>query len=239
MRLGKWLVSAWRPYLGWLAFLLCLVLSMLPALLLQENNWLISTALQGRLLMVGPLGIAAAWLAGGWRRPFGGRPVWVWRLLQVLLFLFLGAAVLLQVVGEWLPGFADWWLALKTGAWAALGQHAVAAWMTVASRYVLWWQGVQQDDRGTRRPNPGRNAGIAVWLLAGATGLLARRYHQGLLAAVPILWPVGFIMLYSPADRLIFVAGVALTLGTAPGAGSAGACAGAGRRRSLTTAQAC
>ncbi len=27
VRLGRWLVSAWRPYLGWLAFLLCMALS--------------------------------------------------------------------------------------------------------------------------------------------------------------------------------------------------------------------
>lgn len=212
VRLGRWLVSAWRPYLGWLAFILCLALSTLPALLLQENNWLISTALQGRLLMVGPLGIAAAWLTGGWHRPFGGRPIWVWRLLQVLLFLLLGTAVLLQVVGEWLPGFGDWWLALTTGAWAALGQHAIAAWGTVASRFVLWWQGVQQDSAARDDLVLGGIAGASIWLLAGATGLLARRFRQGLLAAVPILWPVGFIMLYSPADRWIFVAGVALTL---------------------------
>ncbi len=55
-------------------------------------------------------------------------------------------------------------------------------------------------------------AGVAIWLLAGATSLLARRYRKGLLASVPILWPVGFIMLYSPVDRWIFVAAVALAL---------------------------
>lgn len=212
VHLWRWVTSAWRPYLGWLAFLLCLMLSVLPAQLLQENNWLISPALQGRLLMVGPLGIAAAWLAGGWRSPLGGRPVWLWRLLQVLVFLLLGSAVLLQILGEWLPGFGDWWLALTTGAWSGLGQHVVAAWGTVASRYVLWWQGVQQDSAARDDLVLGGIAGTFIWLLAGATAFLARRYRKGLLAAVPILWPVGFIMLYSPVDRWIFVAGIALTL---------------------------
>jgi len=82
----------------------------------------------------------------------------------------------------------------------------------VASRFVLWWQGVQQDSAARDDLVLGGIAGASIWLLAGATGLLARRFRQGLLAAVPILWPVGFIMLYSPADRWIFVAGVALTL---------------------------
>lgn len=212
VRLGTWLASAWRPYLGWLAFSLCLALSMLPAQLLQENKWLISPALQGRLLMVGPLAIGATWLVGGWRRPFRGRPAWAWHLLQVLIFLLLGSAVLLQILGEWLPGFSDWWQALATGIWTPLGEHVVTAWGTVASRYVLWWQGVQQESAARDDLVLGGVAGAAIWLLAGATGLLARRFRKGLLAAIPILWPVGFIMLYSPVDRWIFVAGIALTL---------------------------
>ena len=67
---------------------------------------------------------------------------------------------------------------------------------------------------------------------------LARRYRQGLLAGVPILWPVGFVMLYSPADRWIFVAGVALRWPCTCCLTSRRSCA-AGRRRSLTTVQAC
>ena len=161
------------------------------------------------------------------------------RLLQVLLFLLLGGAVLLQILGEWLPGFGDWWQALTTGLWAPLGQHVVAALTTVASRYVLWWQGVQQDSAARDDMVLGGIAGTAIWLLAGATALLARRYRKGLLAAVPILWPVGFIMLYSPVDRWIFVVGVALTLALHLVPGSAGAGGSAGRRHSSTTARAC
>ncbi len=212
VRLWTWVAGAWRPYLGWLVLLLCMGLSTLPALLLQENRWLISPALGGRLSGVGPLAIVAVWLVGGWRRPFAGRPVWAWRLLQALIFLLLGIAVLLQILGEWVPGFGEWWQALATGLWAPLGQHVVAAWAAVGSRYVLWWQGVQQDSAARDDMVLGGIAGAAIWLLAGATALLARRYRKGLLAAVPILWPVGFIMLYSPVDRWIFVTGVALTL---------------------------
>ena len=70
VRLWAWVAGAWRPYLGWLVLLLCMGLSTLPALLLQENRWLISPALGSRLSGVGPLAIVAAWLVGGWRRPF-------------------------------------------------------------------------------------------------------------------------------------------------------------------------
>ena len=42
--------------------------------------------------------------------------------------------------------------------------------------------------------------------------MLARRFRQGLLAALPVLWPLGFIMLYSPAERWLIVIAVWLAL---------------------------
>ena len=55
-------------------------------------------------------------------------------------------------------------------------------------------------------------ASVIAWLLAGMMVWIVRRTGQGLLGALPILWPVGFVMLYSPAQRWLFVAGVALAL---------------------------
>ena len=112
VRLGMWLVSAWRPYLGWLALFLCIALSMLPALLLQENGWLMSPVLQGRLLWSARWRIAAAWLVGRLAPAVGGTTSWLWRLLQVLLFLLLGASC---------PD-ADAW-ANGCPAWATGGLH--------------------------------------------------------------------------------------------------------------------
>ena len=53
---------------------------------------------------------------------------------------------------------------------------------------------------------------VVVWLLGLLTAGLARRTQQGLLAALPVLWVVGLIMLYSPIDRWLIVGGVALAL---------------------------
>jgi hypothetical protein len=212
VRAGRWVASTWRPYLGWLALLLCIGLSMLPALLLQENGWIVSSVLEGWLLWIGPLAVVAAWLIGGWRRPWTAQPAWLRVATQAVLYLSLGLAAVTQILGEWLPSWDDWWLVQKTGTWAAIGQHIVEAWMTVASRYWLWWQGVQQNSAARDDLILAGIAGAVIWLLSGTTVVLTRRYRQGLLAGIPILWPVGFIMLYSPADRWLFVAGVALTL---------------------------
>jgi hypothetical protein len=211
VRFGLWLASAWRPYLGWLALALCVALSMLPALLLQENGWL-SPVLGGRLLWVGPVAIVTAWFLAGWGQPLAVRPVWLWRALQVLLYLLIGVAVLMQILGEWLPGWGNLRLALTTRAWASLGQHIIEAWLTVAGRYWLWWQGVEQNNAARDDLILAGIAGAVIWLVSGVTVVLARRYRQGLLTGLPILWPVGFIMLYSPADRWIFVMGVTITL---------------------------
>ncbi len=217
VRAALWLVSAWRPHLGWLALALCMALSMLPALLLQENGWLRAPVIELRLVGLGPLAVATAWLLASWRRPWpagrrAARLVWLGRVLRLLLFLLLGAAVLLQLLGDWLPGWGDWWLALTTGAWPALWQHILDSWQAVASRYLLWWQGVQQNNAARDDLILAGIAGALVWLTAGAMVTLLRWRRQGLLASVPILWPVGFIMLYSPADRWLFVSGVALAL---------------------------
>jgi transglutaminase-like putative cysteine protease len=212
VRLAVWCVRTWRPYLGWLVLFLCIGLSTLPALLMAENHWLLSPALEGRLLWLGPLAIATVWLVGGWRVPYGGRALWLRRALQLIFFLAVGFLLLMQVLGEWLPSLGDWWRAFTTGAWPALRAHVVEAWGTVFSRYVLWWQGVQQNSAARDDLILAGIAGAAIWLLAGATAYLARRFRQGLLAGLPILWPVGFIMLYSPIDRWLFVTAVALTL---------------------------
>ena len=82
----------------------------------------------------------------------------------------------------------------------------------LATRYAIWWQGVAQNTTVRDDLILASLASLLTWLLAGLTVWLVRRFNQGLLAALPLLWPVGFVMLYSSAGRWIFVAGVALAL---------------------------
>ncbi len=212
VRLALWLYRTWRPHLGWLALLFCMALAVLPALLMAENNWLRGAALQARLASLGPLAVAAAWLIGGWRQPVQARPALLRRGVQLLVFLVLGLAVVGQVLGEWLPSPASLWQAAASGAWGALGNGVLQAWGTLAARFGLWTQGVQENSAARDDLVLAGVAGAAIWLLAGVTAWLARRTRHGLVAALPVLWPLGFLMLYSPVDRSLFVAGVALAL---------------------------
>jgi transglutaminase-like putative cysteine protease len=212
VRVGMWCYATWRPLLGWAVLLVCMALASVPALLLQENDWLRSWTLEGPLLGLGPLAVVAAWLCAGWRGPLRGRPLWLVRTVQVILFLFLGAAFVLQMLGEWWPGLGLWWQAASTLAWTPLWQHMVEAWQTVLGRLWLWWLGVQQNNAARDDLVLAGIAGVITWLLGGAVAVMARRFRSGLPAGVPILWPVGFVMLYSPAGRWVFVLAVALTL---------------------------
>lgn len=212
VRASVWIYTAWRPYLGWLVLGLCMALAALPALLMVENGWLRSQPLQVRLYLVGPLAVIAGWSVGGWREPLPGRPAWARRSLQVLAYGLLGLAILGQVLGEWIPGPGALSQAAATGQWAALGDQSWGAWTTLIGRYALWLQGVEQNSAARDDLVLAGIAGTIIWLLAGATVLLVRRYRKGLLGAVPVLWPVGFLMLYSPVDRWLFVTGVMFAL---------------------------
>jgi len=212
VRLALWVAKTGRPYLGWLALCLCMGLALLPALLVTENGWLRGQALQTRLGVLGPLAVVVGWLVAGWGRPWQAGPVFLRRTCQLILFLLLGLASAGQALGEWLPSTGMVWQAARSGQWGEPAAHVVDAWQALAGRYGLWWQGVQANSAGRDDLVLAGVVGGITWLLAGAVVLLVRRYRQGLIASLPVLWPLGFLMLYSPADRWLFVMGVTLAL---------------------------
>ncbi|MEJ5249681.1 MAG: transglutaminase-like domain-containing protein [Caldilinea sp.] len=208
----RWLIERGRPDLGWTALALCLALSMLPAALLWENRWLRSGPLIARLYLAGPLAILLIWLVLGWRRPWTSAHRRLRILGQGLGLALLSAAATTQLLVGWAPGPGLLWQAATTGAWGLLVAHAVDAWQRVLVRYALWWQGVQNNAAGRDDLVVFGFALAIVWLFSLASGWLAYRRRNGLLAATPILWLVGLVMLYSAVDRWLFMAGVALAL---------------------------
>lgn len=212
LRTLRWGAATWRPHLGWLTLTLCLLLTMLPALLLWENRWLRTPSLITRLYVAGPLAVMLVWLVGGWRAPFSGQR-WLFRIATQSIALTLFSLLLLsELLVGWLPGLPALWRAVREVGWAELLTQATEAFTRVGVRYVLWWQGVQNNAAGRDELVFFGFALAIVWLLGLATGGLARRTRQGLLAALPVLWVVGLVMLYSAVDRWLIVAGVALAL---------------------------
>jgi transglutaminase-like putative cysteine protease len=208
----RWFVEQGRPHLGWTTLMLCLALSMLPAALLWENRWLRSGPLVARLYLAGPLAILSTWLVLGWRRPWISTHRRLRILVQSLGWFLLSAVVTTQLLVGWAPGPGLLWQAATTGSWDLLTVHAMEAWQRTFVRYALWWQGVQNNAAGRDDLVVFGFALVIVWLFSVATGWLAHRHRNGLLAATPILWIVGLVMLYSAIDRWLFVAGVALAL---------------------------
>jgi transglutaminase-like putative cysteine protease len=212
VRSVRWASERWRPYLGWIVLALCFILTMLPAALLWENRWLRSGALIGRLYLAGPLAIVIFCLVAGWRRPRIGERRFLRIILQGIALLALSSLALSQLLAGWLPGPALIGQAVVTGAWSSLSLYAVESLQQVGVRYALWWQGVQNNTAGRDDLVLFGFALLIVWLLSLLTAWLVRRFRSGLLAAAPILWVVGLVMLYSSVERWLIVAGAGLAL---------------------------
>jgi transglutaminase-like putative cysteine protease len=212
LRAGRWVADRWRPHLGWAVLAICVMLTMLPAALLWENRWLRSGALIGRLYAAGPLAILVFWVVAGWRRPLVGEHKVLRIAVQGVGLLLLTLLIGSQLLASWLPGPMLVWRAAVSGSWPILLAHAGEALQRVGVRYALWWQGVQNNTAGRDDLVFFGFALVIVWLLALLTAWLTRRFRNGLLAATPILWVVGLVMLYSAVDRWLIVAGVALAL---------------------------
>lgn len=212
LRVLRWVAATWRPHLGWSVLALCLLLAMLPALLLWENRWLRVPSLIERLYVAGPLAVTLIWLVGGWRAPFSGRRKVIRIAMQSIILTLLSLLILSELLAGWLPGLPALWQAARSGGWTELLTQASEAFVRVGVRYMLWWQGIQTNAAGRDDLVFFGFALAIVWLLGLATGGLARRTRQGLVAALPVLWVVGLVMLYSAVDRWLIVAGVLLAL---------------------------
>ena len=212
------LLTRLRPYLGWFTLLICAGLAAFPPLGLDALDWLDLRRIGSGLAWVGGLGVVAAWLILGWRRPWldARRGRWWLNLLQALAALLLltmtGLLVLSQLLGHWLPGFGDLWRAARTQAWSALGGEMLAAFARLADHYALWWRGVQAGGAAQDNLVFAGFAGLLFWWTGALTAWLARRFRKGLLAALPPLWLLSLMLLYAGQGRLLLVAALAVAL---------------------------
>lgn len=212
LRALRWVSAQWRPYPGWTVLAICLILTLLPAALLWENRWLQSGALIGRLYGAGPMAVLIFWFVAGWRQPAIGARRFLCAVMRGGALLLLSILAVSQFLAGWLPAPMLIWQTAATGAWDTLPLHAVDAFQRVGIRYALWWQGVQNNTAGRDDLVLFGFVLLIVWLLSLLTAWLVRRFHNGLLAAAPILWMIGLVMLYSVVERWLIVAGVGLAL---------------------------
>jgi len=213
LRATHWLMAHWRPDLGWFVLALCMLLASLPSLALGENRVAELQRIQASIDLVGPSAVLATWLILGWRRP---RRFTRWRVLHLtivwLLLLLAGIVILSQTLIRWIPGLGELWSTLLTGSWPTLGMQLINDWLQLGTRFGLWWQGVRVGGAAQDNLIFAALAGLLFWLLGVVTAWLVRRRQPGLVAAVPLLWLLGTILLYSGENRSLMVGGIMLAL---------------------------
>ena len=202
-----------RPFLGWGVLLVLAWIAVLPTFALRVNNWVELGPDQTVLELLGPLSIFTVWVVAGWRRPrprLAGR--WFGAVLMALLVLAAGFVVISQVAAGWIPGVREVAQSASGGGWAALAEGVASDWMRLGGRVSFWWAGVQSETTAQDNLVFLVIAGTLVWLVAALSAVLARRFRNGLLAAAPLLWLLGTILLYSQEGRILFVFGLGLAV---------------------------
>jgi len=213
LRALYWGLATFRPHLGWLALLTTLILAWLPALALGDNRIVEMRRIQARLDAVGPLAVLATWLLLGWRGPrVRGRWPRLGAVTDVLLFFFLGLLVLSQSMIGWLPGPIRLWQTLLSNRWLELGQEMLGDWQQLLTRLAIWWQGVMSGGAAQDNLLFALFAGLLFWHVSALMAWILRRYEGGLIAALPLLWLLGTLLLYSGVARGLMVGGVALAV---------------------------
>jgi len=213
LRMIHWLVDTYRPYLGWWVLIVTMALAALPSLGLGENRVTELRRIQASVDWVGPGAVVVTWLLLGWRRP---RPFARRRVLHLLgvlsLLLLAGLVILSQTLIRWLPGPGQLWSTAWTGSWSALGWQMITDWFGLATRFSLWWQGVRTGGAAQDNLIFAALAGLLFWLFGVVTAWLLRSRRQGLVAATPLLWLLGTILLYSGVNRSLMLSGVMLAV---------------------------
>lgn len=211
IRAYQWLVTRYRPDLGWFVFLATVALSWLPALALGENRLTEMRRMQAGVDSIGPVAVTITWLLLGWRarRPSTNRSI-VGTIGRWFVFFLAGLLMLSQALTGWLPGIGRLWQTLLTGSWPALVQGVVVDWQQLFTRLSLWWQGVQSGGAAQDSLVFALLAGVVFWSFAALTAWLIRRTQRGLTATLPLLWLLGTLILYTTTNRGLMLAGVAL-----------------------------
>lgn len=216
-----WLEVTWfalqgrlRPDRGWLAFLCCMALALLPINPLHTARFIRTDASLRLLIVSAGLSVLFSWLLIGYGRvrvSSSHRPQQHFAI--VLALLWLGAVVISLFVTEWLPPPGVLWQALRTWNGYEILLHLQVAVDTVSARFSLWQMGALAA--GGDEVLVAATLAAIVWLLGMGTAALCRSGSSGLTVALPGLLLTAIIAVASGEGRWTFLAGLGVALALA------------------------
>jgi len=213
MRVLRFVAAELRPWQGWIACGVCILLAMLPAYTLQANNWVREGETVSMLSSAGALAVLSVWWVAGWGRPVAAQRM---RLASgvyaALVVTLLGGAVVSLLVLRWLPDAASIWLGVRTGDFSTAIAQMNEAVVRFGARLGIWWQGAQGGSVIPDERVFALFAAALIWALAALSAALARATSHALPAMAPLLVLVGAVVFFGGEGRLIFLGALALTL---------------------------
>ncbi|MBK8045826.1 MAG: hypothetical protein IPK16_01010 [Anaerolineales bacterium] len=101
----------------------------------------------------------------------------------MFVYLVIGVVVWLQLLANWLPTYAEWRMIIAGAGWNGFVAGIVADLQQLAARFNLWWQGVMSANAARDDLVLVALAAALIWLMAGLTGWLTRRFGRVSLPA--------------------------------------------------------
>ena len=239
VRFFLYTAERFRPPLGWVVWGVGLLIALLPALAIREADWIDLGRVRVTLEWVSFFGLLSGWLLVNRLRnlrehtlpprpeqaPLVGGPsdppanhgsgrfaVFVVYGLSLLLWTFLGAIIVSQVLVHWIPGPIDLWRAAMANDLRPLVVGVTTDLNSLVLRYTDWARGVEaggayQDDFVFLSL-----FGVVLWFLSGVTALLALTTRNGLIVGAPALWVLATFLFYGRQGRVLILIGFAAAL---------------------------
>lgn len=239
VRLLLAVAGRFRPSLGWMVWVIGLMIALLPALAIREAEWIDLGRVRVNLEWVCIFSLWSAWWLvarlRGWsarilprsdgprteedsislspvRRRLQMLAVFITYGLGFLLWTCLGILILSQVLVHWIPGPVDLWRAANANDLLALVEGVAIELDGLVLRYTDWARGVQAGGAYQDDFVFLTLFGVIFWLLGGVTALLSLTTRNGLIVGTPALWVLATFLFYGRQGRLLILIGFAAAI---------------------------
>ena len=221
-RLVRWIAVDLRPVTGWGALLCAAALAWLPAEVARANRWLQGTTRSTfGIAAVGAVAVLITWFLFGWyadqqtvghKRLLTRRLLWRTIFIRTFILCIAGFVVISQALLGWIPSIGRLWQTALSGTWINLWIEIQADFVRLGIRLVRWWAGVAAGGATQDSLVFALWMAILLWVVGISIAWIARSSRRGFLAALPALWLLATMTLYSAIGRWPLLNGLLLAI---------------------------